>query len=238
MKDFRKKVISGVVLVTMATYTMPIFAFANEEAIYSKLKADGEKYKTIISTTIESEDGTENTQIETDKELPVDCKIIYELDGKEVSADEIAGKSGKVKIILQYTNKSKNLLKLNGKNENVYTPFVVVAGAIIDNDNNSEVEVTNGKVINDGSKTIVVGIAMPGMQESLGLSKDDIDIPNSIEITMNSKNFEIGNIMNYWTPKLLDEKIPNDMIKMLLGIFYFRSSFIFFESNYLFQNIK
>ena len=48
MKDFRKKVISGVVLVTMATYTMPIFAFANEEAIYSKLKADGEKYKTII----------------------------------------------------------------------------------------------------------------------------------------------------------------------------------------------
>ena len=79
MKDFRKKVISGVVLVTMATYTMPIFAFANEEAIYSKLKDDGEKYKTIISTTIESEDGTENTQIETDKELPVDCKIIYEL---------------------------------------------------------------------------------------------------------------------------------------------------------------
>ena len=105
---------------------------------------------------------------------------------------------------MQYTNKSKNLLKLNGKNENVYTPFVVVAGAIIDNDNNSEVEVTNGKVINDGSKTIVVGIAMPGMQESLGLSKDDIDIPNSIEITMNSKNFEIGNIMNYCTPKLLD----------------------------------
>ena len=90
MKDFRKKVISGVVLVTMATYTMPIFAFANEEAIYSKLKADGEKYKTIISTTIESEDGTENTQIETDKEWEVIEGLLSSL--QEKVGDEIEEK--------------------------------------------------------------------------------------------------------------------------------------------------
>lgn len=207
MNNFTKKIVSGVVLITMATYTMPIFAFANEETIYSKLMSDGEKYKTIISTTIENEGEKENIQVESNKELPVDCKVTYELDGKEVSADEIAGKSGKVKIKLQYINKSKNLLKVNGKNENIYTPFVVIAGAIINNDNNENVEITNGKVINDGSKTIVVGFAMPGMQESLDLNKDDVDIPDNIEITMDSKNFEIGNIMNYYTPKLLEKEI-------------------------------
>lgn len=208
MNRFTKKIISGTVLLTMATYTMPIFAFTNEETIYSKLKSDGEEYKTIVSTTVENEDGdTETNQVESDKELPVDCKIIYELDGKEISADEIAGKSGKIKITLQYTNKSKNLLKVNGKDETMYTPFVVVAGTIIDNENNTNVEITNGKVINDGSKTIVVGMAMPGMQESLGLSEDDINIPDSIEIKMDSKNFEMGNIMSYCTPKLLDEDI-------------------------------
>ena len=47
MKNFKKKVISGTVLVTMLGYTMPIFAFANEETIYSKLNSSGEKYKSI-----------------------------------------------------------------------------------------------------------------------------------------------------------------------------------------------
>ena len=48
-------------------------------------------------------------QGDTTKELPIDLKVKYELDGNEISAQDIAGKSGKVKITLQYTNeRSKN----------------------------------------------------------------------------------------------------------------------------------
>ena len=37
------------------------------------------------------------------------------------------------------------------------------------------IEVSSGKVIDDGTKSVVVGMAMPGLQESLGLSKNDVE---------------------------------------------------------------
>lgn len=143
-------------------------------------------------------------QGDTTKELPVELNIKYELDGKEISADEIAGKSGKVKITLDYTNKEQRTVTINGKQETMYVPFVIVAGTIINNDNAKNVTVSSGKVIDDGTRAIVAGVAMPGLQESLGISKDDVDIPSSIEIEMDATNFETSSIVNYVTPKVFD----------------------------------
>lgn len=142
---------------------------------------------------------------ESQKDLPIECNVSYELDGKEVEASELAGKSGKVKITLAYTNKDSHIVNVNGKNVKMYTPFVVVAGTIIKNDNNKNIAVSNGKLINDGSKTVVIGMAMPGLQESLGVSKKTIDIPSSIEITMDSEDFESSSIITYVTPKVIEE---------------------------------
>ena len=141
-------------------------------------------------------------QGDTEKELPIDCNIKYELDGKEISKDELAGKSGKLKIDLQYTNKEKRVVTVNGKNVNVYVPFVVVAGTMIKNEKAQNIEVSTGKVVDDGSKTLVVGLAMPGLQESLGISKNDIDIPSNVEITMDVTDFEMQSIVTYVTPKV------------------------------------
>ena len=213
MKKITKKLVSGTLLCSMLVYTLPIMAFTNEETIYSKLNSNGEVYKTIATTIFDEE----TTQTEINKQLPVDCEITYELDGKKITPEELSGKSGKVKIILKYTNKIKNEVEINGNNEELYTPFIVVAGTIIQNNNNKNIEITNGKIINDGSKTIVVGIAMPGMQESLNVSKEDIDIPNSIEITMESINFELGNIITYCTPKIFEEEIDLSNIDELFS---------------------
>ena len=144
-------------------------------------------------------------QGESSKELPIECNVKYELDGKELSANEIAGKSGKVKITLQYTNKEERIVDINGKKVKMYVPFVVVAGTIIENENARNIEVSSGKVVDDGTKTVIVGMAMPGLQESLGISSDEIDIPNNIEITMDATNFETSSIMSYVTPKVLEE---------------------------------
>ena len=141
----------------------------------------------------------------SEKELPVECKVKYELDGKEIEAKELAGKSGKVKITLQYTNKEERTVNVNGKSVKMYVPFVVVTGEIIKNDKAKNVTISSGKVVDDGSKTIIAGIAMPGLQESLGVSKSDVDIPNDIEITMDATNFEMGNMITYVTPKILEE---------------------------------
>lgn len=148
-------------------------------------------------------------QGESEKQLPIECEITYELNGKEISADEIAGKSGNVKITINYKNKDEHTVNINGKNEKIYTPFVIIAGTIIENENNKNITITKGKVIDDGTKIILVGIALPGLQESLKISEKQMEIPNSIEISMETTKFEMGSIMNFVTPKLLQSDETN-----------------------------
>ena len=153
-------------------------------------------------------------QGESQKDLPIECKVKYELDGKELSANEIAGKSGKVKITLQYTNKEETTVTVNGKKVKMYVPFVVVAGTIVKNENNQNITISNGKVIDDGTKTTVIGMAMPGLQESLGVSADEVEIPSNIEITMDATDFETNGIFSYVTPKVLEEEDINAFDKL------------------------
>ena len=141
---------------------------------------------------------------ETNKSLPVTCHIKYELDGNEVEAKDIVGKTGKVKITLGYTNNEVHTVKVNGKNVKMYTPFVVVVGTIFDNTENSNIKISSGKVIENGNKTIAIGLAVPGMQESLGISSDKFNIPSNIEFEMDAKDFEMNNIVAFATPKLLE----------------------------------
>ena len=100
-------------------------------------------------------------QGETSKELPVSVKMTYFLDGREISAADLAGKSGKVKIRIDYTNNSSRNAKINGKKETIYTPFMMATGMILPTDTFTNVEVTNGKVISDGNNNIVLGIGFP-----------------------------------------------------------------------------
>ena len=96
----------------------------------------------------------------------------------------------------------------------MYTPFIVVAGLLINKDNNENITVTKGKVVDNGKNAIAVGMALPGLQESLGLSKSDVDIPSSITFEMDAKDFEMNNIVSYVTPKLVEEtdlKVFDDM---------------------------
>ena len=145
-------------------------------------------------------------QGETNKETPVTCKVRYELNGEEVTAEEIVGKSGKVKITIEYTNNEKHIVTINEQTTTMYTPFVVVAGTIIDKNNNENIKITNGKLIDNGTKTVAVGIAMPGLQESLNLSKEKTEIPSSITIEMDSKDLAMNNIISYTTAKVLSKK--------------------------------
>ena len=128
-------------------------------------------------------------------ELPVKLKLSYKLNGKTVSADEIAGKSGKVTIRIDYENTQKEKVKINGKTEEVNVPFLMLSGMILDNDNFKNVEVSNGKAINDGTRTIVAGFALPGMQDSLDIDKDEMEIPDYVEITADTTDFELSTTM-------------------------------------------
>lgn len=135
----------------------------------------------------------------TEKELPVTEKITYYLDGKEMKPEEIAGKSGKVTIRFDYTNHEKTTQIVDGEEHEVYVPFTVMTGMILPEDY-SNVEVTNGKVISDGSKKVVVGVAMPGLKDSLQIEDGDLDtdveIPDYVEITADVENFSLDMTMS------------------------------------------
>ncbi len=128
----------------------------------------------------------------SDKPLPVGLKITYTLDGKQVSPDELAGKSGNLKMRFDYENRQYQKKKIDGKDEKIYVPFVMLTGMIVDNDNFRNVEVSNGKIINDGARTYVIGFALPGMQENLGIDKKDFEIPSYVEISADVSDFELS----------------------------------------------
>lgn len=131
-------------------------------------------------------------QGDADAQLPISLSLRYWLDGEELTAQELAGKSGNVTIRFEYENKQQSLVEINGKQEELYVPFAVVTGMILDADRFHNVSVINGKLIHDGDNTLVLGIALPGMQENLGLDRDVLEIPDYVEVTADVTNFELG----------------------------------------------
>ena len=206
MKKFFKSAISIIAIITTIAYVSPVYAISNKETIYSKMSSNGDVYKTIVTT----KNGEEVKQEETEKELPLESKITYKLDGEDIKPEEKKKKSGKVMIKIEYKNKSAKNVVINGKSQTMYTPFMVALGTIINNKNNKNIKVSKaGRIVENGEKTIIVGAVFPGLEESLNLSGklSKIEIPDSIEITMESSNFEMSNIMTYATPKVLTEDI-------------------------------
>ena len=140
-----------------------------------------------------------------EKELPVGLSVTYKLDGKTVSPAELAGKSGKVTIRFDYTNQQYEYVEIDGQKEKIYVPFAMLTGILLDNDVFTNVEITNGKLINDGSRTAVIGIAFPGLQDNLAISPEKLEIPDYVEITANAKNFKLGMTITLATNELFNE---------------------------------
>lgn len=151
-------------------------------------------------------------QGESSQELPVDLKITYKLDGKEMAAKDMLGKSGKIEIHVSYTNKSKQKKMIDGKETTIYTPFVMVTGMILSSEVFDHIEVDNGRVINDGSNNIVVGLGVPGMVESLNLDEEASEnIPEEFTVTADAKDFSMGNTFTFGSPSLFNELDLDEM---------------------------
>lgn len=129
-------------------------------------------------------------QGKTTKKAPVTEKITYYLDGEEIAPKDLAGKRGKVKIRFDYTNHQKE--------GDVYVPFVVISGMVLD-DSFTNIQVTNGKVISNGDRNIVVGTALPGLKESLGAEDEDFSkdfsIPEYVEVMADAEAFELDSTL-------------------------------------------
>ncbi len=141
----------------------------------------------------------------SNQELPVGLSVKYELDGKAVSPEELAGKSGKLKMTFNYTNRKYEEVKIGDKKEKIYVPFVMLTGMMLDNEKVSNITVSNGKVVNDGTRTYAAGFALPGVSESLGISDDKLSIPSSVEVTADVKDFELTATITVATNEIFND---------------------------------
>lgn len=133
--------------------------------------------------------------------LPLEFKISYTLDGQPISAKDIAGKSGKVKITIKMNNVDAYSVKVNGVNMTMYNPMLVVGGISLSEMKFQNIAVDNGRVVGSGNTQYAVLAGFPGINESLGLSSLSSDADSTYKfndtfvISADVNNFEIGNFM-------------------------------------------
>lgn len=158
-------------------------------------------------------------------EPPVTQKVTYYLDGKEISPEDLAGKSGKVKIRFDYTNTTSYTETVNGEKQTVSVPFAAVTGLVL-GDGFENIEVTNGKAEVSDSSSVVLGYALPGLKDSLGIKDGDLDgdvnIPEYVEMTADVENFSmpaamtfVVNASDYVSTDGIDTSDLDDMINDL-----------------------
>ena len=162
----------------------------------------------------------------TRKELPVEVKVSYLLDGKAITPEELAGKSGRVTIRFDYENKQKQKAQIQGVEEELYVPFAMISGLALPGDVFSNIEVTNAKLISEGDNNLVVGVAFPGLNESLKVEEwkeqaedggkgdglEGLEAPDYIEVSADTENFSLNMTMTMAMSDVLSDIAFTDSI--------------------------
>lgn len=134
------------------------------------------------------------------EQLPVTMQITYELDGQQLSQEELKGKSGHLKINIHLTNVNSETKTINGKNVIIH-PFYVAGGMLsLNNDHYSNTTCDQGKIVTDGSKQMLVFAAVPGLKDTLDsadLSKvsDQLSVGDDINIECDVTDCDELNLM-------------------------------------------
>lgn len=151
----------------------------------------------------------------SDAEPPVRVKVTYYLNGEQISPKKLAGKSGRVTIRFDYENTATETVTVKKKAYEVQTPFLVMSALVLPSDTFSNIEVTNGKLMNMDDQSMVIGCAMPGLADSLQLSgyevTEDINIPEYVEVSADAKDFELEFTATVITPGLLEDLDTDDL---------------------------
>ncbi|GMQ60216.1 hypothetical protein AN1V17_46160 [Vallitalea sediminicola] len=144
----------------------------------------------------------------TDKEIPVEIKVNYYLDGSKIEPSELSGKTGKIKIELEMINKEKHQTVINNETKDIYTPFMVASVVMLPDDIFSNVKINSGKILTEGNNQIITYVSVPGLNELIPDDSADINIPEKLVIEADAKEFELGPIMSVATCELpeIDEQ--------------------------------
>ena len=134
------------------------------------------------------------------KQLPVSVKIHYELDGQEISADDIQGKSGHLKLTISFANNYSEVKNINGKSIVIHPSYLAGGMLNMSTGKFSNVKCESGKIVNDGTNEMLAFANIPGLNETLksaGLDKvnDQLGISDDVTVEADVNDFDLGSIM-------------------------------------------
>lgn len=155
---------------------------------------------------------------DTDKKLPVDVSVKYFLDGKEMKASELEGKSGHLKIVITSKNNRYEAKTIDGQSRNVYSPYVVVAAMTFDDEKVENVTSDDIKVVKDGKNEIVTTVMTPGMKQNLNKIVEDKELDNfkdEVSVEMDIKDYKPVEIYSVITNEFFQEKKNIDSLDKL-----------------------
>lgn len=134
------------------------------------------------------------------KQLPVSVKIRYELDGQEMSAKDIEGKSGHLKLMISFTNNYSEVKNINGKSIVIHPSYLAGGMLNMSTGKFSNVKCESGKIVNDGTNEMLAFANIPGLNETLksaGLDKvnNQLGISDDVTVEADVNDFDLGSIM-------------------------------------------
>lgn len=134
------------------------------------------------------------------KQLPVSVKIRYELDGQEISANDIQGKSGHLKLTISFTNNYSQVKNINGKSIVIHPSYLAGGMLNMSTGNFTNVKCESGKIVNDGTNEMLAFANIPGLNETLksaGLDKvnNQLGISDDVTVEADVNDFDLGSIM-------------------------------------------
>mgnify|MGYP004700660199 FL=1 len=151
----------------------------------------------------------------TDKELPITVKVTYYLEGKQVTAGEIAGKAGNVKIRFDYQNNTAGYFTEDGVKIRATVPFAAISAVFLDGEKFADVEVENGKAVKADGSIVAMGYALPGLSRGLNLkgyeATKEIDLPEYVEISAYTTDFQIEYTATVFTNGLFEDVKNSDL---------------------------
>lgn len=134
------------------------------------------------------------------KQLPVSVKIRYELDGQEMSAKDMEGKSGHLKLMISFTNNYSQVKNINGKSIVIHPSYLAGGMLNMSTGKFSNVKCESGKIVNDGTNEMLAFANIPGLNETLksaGLDKvnNQLGISDDVTVEADVNDFDLGSIM-------------------------------------------
>lgn len=133
------------------------------------------------------------------EELPFSVAFHYTLDGVEMTPAELAGKSGHLEMTIDYTSNLTGEAEINGQTETLPIPFLMATVMLAEEDVFSNLQVTNGRVLEVGDRTLVLCYGLPGLADALksGVTSDEVDIsfddiPSSAVVSADVTDFSFG----------------------------------------------